>query len=444
MSSPDGERCKERFMDILMPQLGETVEEGRVSSWLKKEGDSVSKGDVLFEVETDKVTTEIPATSEGKLSEIRVQEGDTVPVGTVVAVITGGTEVPNAAEISNPNSVFSSNSDGQSKEGLHTLALGKVRAVGRDHGGKRLSPLARRLIAEHQLDVNAINGTGAAGRVTKRDVYAALAQKNGGANSSSQVTESGATSLRPIAPKPSITSSSGDVSVLPFSGIRKATAEHMVRSKATSPHVFQAVEVDYSKIETLRSQIKRAWKDKHGFSLTYLPFIAHATCMALQEFSYINAYVEGDSLLVHKRVHLGIAVDLNFEGLVVPVVRDAHLMNLTGIASEISRLAGQARNRKLLNDELSGATYTLSNSGSFGTVFTAPIISQPQVAIMSIDGVHKKPVVIEDELGDSLAIRPCGMLAQSFDHRAIDGAYSAAFLKRMKEILEHHNWDVTV
>jgi len=431
-------------MDILMPQLGETVEEGKVSSWLKKEGDSVSKGDVLFEVETDKVTTEIPAMSDGKLSEILVHEGDTVPVGTVVAVISGGSEVDGAAETPRTNGAAPTDTNGQTKEGLHTLALGKVRAVGRDHGGKKLSPLARRLIAEHALDVNDIHGTGAAGRVTKRDVYAALERKSQHGNVSAQSDITREAILAPSVPTAPISSSPDDISVLPFSNIRKATAEHMVRSKATSPHVFQAVDVDFSRVEALRSQVKRAWKDKYQFSLTYLPFIAHATCMALQEFPHINAHVDGDTLLVHKRVHLGIAVDLNFEGLMVPVVRDAHLMNLAGIANEISRLSGDARNRRLSNDDFSGATYTLSNSGSFGTVFTAPIISQPQVAIMSIDGVRKKPVVVEGDLGDSLAIRPCGMIGQSFDHRAIDGAYSAAFLKRVREILEQNTWDLTV
>jgi 2-oxoglutarate dehydrogenase E2 component (dihydrolipoamide succinyltransferase) len=214
----------------------------------------------------------------------------------------------------------------------------------------------------------------------------------------------------------------------------------MVRSIATSAHVLQAVEVDFHRVEQARIAAGEQWKAREGYSLTWLPFVARAVCEAIAEFPRVNASFEGDALNVHKRVHLGVAVDLDFQGLVVPVVRNAHRRDLPGLAREINRLVLAARGETLKPDDVSGATYTLSNSGSFGTFFTAPIISQPQVAILSTDGVRKKPVVIEGPQGDVIAIRPVGVLAQSFDHRAFDGAYSAAFLRKVREILEARDW----
>jgi len=214
----------------------------------------------------------------------------------------------------------------------------------------------------------------------------------------------------------------------------------VVRSLATSAHVLQAVEVDYERVEQARAAKGEQWKTREGCSLTYLPFIARAVCEAIAEFPRDNASFAADGLTLHKRVHLGIAVDLNFDGLVVPVVRDAHQRDLPGIAREINRLAAAARGGTLKPDDVSGATYTLSNNGSFSTFFTAPIISQPQVAILSTDGVRRKPAVVEGPGGETIAIRPIGVLAHSFDHRAIDGAYSAAFLRRVKAIIESQDW----
>ena len=217
-------------------------------------------------------------------------------------------------------------------------------------------------------------------------------------------------------------------------------AEHMVHSKATSAHVLQAVEADFARVDAARSAKGGAFKQKEGFSLTYLPFVAYATCRAIRDFPKINASVEGDALVVHAAINLAIAVDLGEEGLVTPVIKNATDLTVSGLARAISDLAARARSGNLVADDLSGGTYTISNSGSFGTLITAPIINQPQVAILSTDGVHKKPVVIESPDGDSIGIRPIGVIAQSFDHRVIDGAYSAAFLRRVKEILESTDW----
>ena len=230
--------------------------------------------------------------------------------------------------------------------------------------------------------------------------------------------------------------------IVPFDSVRKLTAEHMVRSKAISPHVLQAVEVDYFSVNRARMLLGKAWKEQYGFSLTYLPFIAKAYCQVIKDFPRINAHVVDESLILFDKVNLGIAVDLDFQGLVVPVIKNADDKSVADLAKEIWSLSDKARNKKLVPDEMAGGTYTISNSGTFGSLITAPVINQPQVAILSTDGVKKRPVVLESDMGDSIAIRPVGVLAQSFDHRAIDGAYSAAFLKRIRDYLQDEDWDI--
>jgi 2-oxoglutarate dehydrogenase E2 component (dihydrolipoamide succinyltransferase) len=226
----------------------------------------------------------------------------------------------------------------------------------------------------------------------------------------------------------------------PLNNIRKRTAERLANSWRTVPHVLQAIEVDFLGVEQARTAAGAAWKAREGFSLTYLPFIVRAVSAALAKFPLLNASLDGDDLVLHSHINIGIAVDLNFDGLVVPVVKDVPDKSLPQLAREINDLAQRARNNRLKPDELSGGTYTLSNSGVFGTLITAPIINQPQVAILSTDGVKKRPVVIESDAGDSVAIRPVGVLAQMFDHRAIDGAYSGAFLREVKTVLETRDW----
>jgi 2-oxoglutarate dehydrogenase E2 component (dihydrolipoamide succinyltransferase) len=287
----------------------------------------------------------------------------------------------------------------------------------------RLSPVVRKLLAEHQIeDLTVITGTGSDGRITRDDVLAYVERRR---------TESGAAHADTVA-----TSTSATDSVVAMTRIRKLTADHMVRSVATSPHVLQAVEVDFLAVDRLRGSAGEAFRARAGFALSYLPFVARAVCQAVPEFPHVNASVRGDSLVVHGRVNLGIAVDLDRQGLIVPVVKDAANKTVGELAVEIHRLADLARRGALSPDDLTEGTYTLSNSGPFGTLITAPIIYQPQVAILSTDGVKKRAVVIERAEGDTIEIRPVGVLAQCFDHRAFDGAYSAAFLRRVKEILE--------
>lgn len=432
-------------MNVIMPQLGETVLEGTVANWYKKVGDFVQADESLFDVETDKVTSEIPTPVAGVLTEILVAKGTTVKVGTVLAIIApeGSTEIVTTESIL-ADTVASTARDVAG----HNTEVGS-RALARSAEGEaRLSPVVRRLLGENGLSPEQINGTGSNNRITREDVLVYLVSPRP-ATTAPTVTPppmqtQAAAPAQPAftaAPPPSVSVSvEKDDLVLPLSKIRRATASHMVRSVSTSPHALQAVEVDFHGVDKARQAVGREWKEREGYSLTYLPFIARALCEAIAKYPYINSSFGSDELIVHKRVHLGIAVDVNFEGLLATVVRDAHHRNLRGLAAEISRLATAARKGQIKPDELSGGTYTISNSGTFGTLFSASIINQPQAAILSTDGVHKKPVVIEGPDGDVIAIRPIGILAQSFDHRAFDGAYSAAFLRYLKNIIETRNW----
>jgi 2-oxoglutarate dehydrogenase E2 component (dihydrolipoamide succinyltransferase) len=315
----------------------------------------------------------------------------------------------------------------------------------------------RRLAAEYRLDLAAVSGSGRNGRITRRNVLefiqrqqtapataAPAAAPPRAAVTAVPTPTTAAAPARALAPAAPVAAPPPGAKTLPFTRIRKLTAEHMVRSKATSPHVLQAVEVDFHRVDVVRKMVRDAWKSKHGHSLTYLPFIATAVCRALEDFPNLNSSVNGDSLILHPSVNLAIAVDLAADGLVAPVIKNADRLGVAQMADAIAEIAQRSRAGKLKPEDFSGGTYTLSNSGTFGTLITAPIINQPQVAILSTDGVRKKPVVVESSEGDSIAIRPVGVLAQSFDHRAVDGAYSAAFLDRVRKILETSNWVVEV
>ena len=405
-------------LDIVMPQLGETVTEGTVTAWHKKVGDRVARDETLFDVATDKVDTEVPAPAEGVITAILVEAGATVPVGTKLAIIDASSgaqsqSVSGSTPLPNPPPQ-GGREVRKSMEGSPLPLRERDRERGsrhQDSKGRPLSPVVRKLAKERGIDPGKMDGTGAGGRVTRKDLE----------------------ERAPTAP------AAGD-ECIPFSRIRKLTAEHMVRSKATSPHVLQAVEAEFHRVDRARAAHGEAWREREGFTLTYLPFVARAACLAIADFPRINASVDGDTLVVHRAIHLGIAVDLGLDGLVVPVIRDAAAKSAPALARAIHDLAARARKNQLGADDYAGGTYTISNSGSFGTLITAPIINQPQVAVLSTDGVKKKPVVVEGSDGDTIAIRPVGIIAQSFDHRAIDGAYSAAFLRRVKEIVETRDW----
>jgi len=404
-------------MNILMPQLGETVTEGTIITWCKREGDTVQADDVLLEIETDKAATEVPAPMAGVLSRILVPAGQTVAVGTTLAVL------DSADASATPLTQSMATTTAPEREEVATVpATGRWKREPKSDGARRpLSPSVRRLLRKNALDPAHIVGGGRNGRIRRSDVLARMGNAAPAANV--------------LAPGERL---------VPFNRVRKRIAEHMVRSKSTSPHVLQAVEVDFSGVVAAREKYKAAWRERFGVALTFLPFVAHATCRALAAYPSLNASIEGEALRLHADVNLAVAVDLNFEGLVAPVLRRAQTLSLAGIARGIQAMTQRVRSGKFSPDELSGGTYTLSNSGSFGTLITAPIINQPQVAILSLDGIHKRATVIEGETGDSIAIRPIGVLAQSFDHRAIDGAYSAAYLRTLKGMIEARDWDAVV
>jgi len=404
-------------MDVVMPQLGETVTEGTVTRWYKKPGDMVKADEPLFDVETDKVSTEIPAPTAGVLAEIVVAEGVTARVGAKLAVIRESGAAAAQPAVTAPAAAVG-------------VAAGKLTVAVRAHparagDGERLSPVVRRLIAEHGLDVRAIQGTGRDGRITREDVLAHLSRSRAGG----------------VVAGPEAGASGGaDVETAPLNSVRRRTAEHMAKSWSTVPHVLQAIEADFHKVDQARRAEGESWKRREGFSLTYLPFIVCAVSIGLGKFPRLNASFAGDHLVLHRRINVGIAVDLNFEGLVVPVLKDAPLKSLAQIAREANELAQRARSNRLKPDDLTEGTYTITNNGAFGTLVTAPIISQPQVAVLSTDAIQKKPVVVEAEEGETIAIRPVGLLAQTFDHRAVDGAYAAAFLRELKRLIETHDW----
>lgn len=407
-------------MDVIMPQLGETVAEGVVTKWYKKVGDAVKADETLFDVETDKVSTEIPAPASGVIAEILVQEGVTAKVGVRLAVIRESGAVaalaPAVAAVA-----AAASSPAATPSAPRSAASGLPRASAAD----RLSPVVRKLCAEHQLDPRQIPGTGRDGRITREDVTGFIARR-------------GAAPAAVPEPLPAAAVAGQTVA---FSSVRKRVAENMAKSWHASPHVLQVVEADFHRVEQARRLHGAGWKQREGFSLTYLPFIVRAVSIALGKFPKLNASLQGDGLALHRRINIGIAVDLNFDGLLVPVVKDVPAKSLPQIAREINDLAQRARAGRLRPDEMTEGTYTITNNGAFGTVITAPIINQPQVAILSADGIRKKPVVIEGADGDAIAIRPVGVLAQSFDHRAVDGSYSAAFLAEVKSAIETRNWE---
>jgi 2-oxoglutarate dehydrogenase E2 component (dihydrolipoamide succinyltransferase) len=447
-------------VDVTVPQLGETVAEATITRWLKQVGDPVREGEPLFEVATDKVDTEVPATAEGTLSEILVTEDQTVPVGTRIAVIASG-ERPTTG----PDAPTARNGHRPSAEPSVT---------GNDDRSPRhhlLTPLVRRLLREHGLTAEQIVGIGPQDRITRQDVLVAAERKSAGAvGGLANASPSGTGSRAPVAPTASAASPvpagttpasaapapAGSVAVkaisispalfeeatvVPFSTIRRRTAEHMVASKAISPHSLMALEVDYSRVDFVRTAVAQRWKATEGTSLTYLPFIARAVADAIAGFPHVNASVEGDRLLVHRRVNLGIAVDLDGDGLVVPVIRDAEGKRLRAISREVADLARRARASKLTPDEFAAGTFTISNPGPYGTLLTGAIINQPQVAILATDAVRPKPVAVSTaDGGYAVAVHPIGNLVLNFDHRAIDGGYAARFLNRLKEILEQRDW----
>ncbi len=438
--------------EVTMPQLGESVTEGTITKWFKGVGDAVAMDEVLFEVSTDKVDSEVPSPVAGFLTEIRAPEGETVEVGDVIAVVSA--EAPAAAPAEPPAGAAPADAapppppppapaapSAPAPPAAPTPAAAPA-------AGVVVSPLVRRLATEAGIDVGRVAGTGVGGRITRADVEAAIAGRGAGGAAgragaprvAARVT-AGAGSLRADRPRPQPRTGTGDT-VEPFNNIRRRTAEHMLASVATSAHAVTVVEVDYESVERVRALRGAEWAEREGFGLTYLPFISRAVVLALADFPHINASVGDGELLVHNYVNLGIAVDVNFEGMLVPVIHDADGLTVAQLARAEHDLASGARELQLSADDISGGTFTISNSGSFGTHLMIPIINQPQVAVLSTDGISRRPVVVTGPDGsEAIAIHSVGLLAMAWDHRAFDGAYAAAFLAEVREIIETRDWD---
>jgi pyruvate dehydrogenase E2 component (dihydrolipoamide acetyltransferase) len=451
----------------MMPQLGETVTEGTIIRWLKQPGDAVAVDEPLFEVSTDKVDSEVPSSASGFLASILVAEGATVDVGTKLAVITAdkpaagdgaGPLAPAAAPAPAPPAPVAAEAAPSPQAPPPpppppppaALAAAELAEEGGDDAegarSRLLSPVVRKLIAEHQLDQAAIAGTGPGGRITRGDVLAFIdGQAHAGAPAAAAPPAAAAARPAPAAPPrpvaPAIAGEAGRDEVVPFTNIRRRTAEHMVRSKATSAHTLVAVEADFENVERVRREHKDRFRAEEGISLNYLPFVARSVIEVLRSYPNLNASVGDDALVVHRDIHLGVAVDLDMQGLIAPVVHHADGQSLRGLARAIADLATRARTRRLSADDIAGGTFTITNPGPFGTFITVPIINQPQVAILSTDGVRRRPVVVEmPDGGEGIAIHSVGMLALSFDHRAVDGAYASAFVRDVGRAIETRDW----
>ncbi len=437
-------------VDVVMPQMGESIAEGTITRWLKKKGDSVKRDEPLYEISTDKVDAEIPSPAAGVLSEILVEEGATVEVNTVVARIAaeGESVAPggNGAGASTRQPVEETRA-AEPAPRPSASAVAAPPSGGGDGGGRaasreelrrtRSSPLVRRIAAEHGVDIAAISGTGLSGRVTKSDILAYIE----GASAAPAATTAPAptmkapaaapASLPPQAPAPAAYRPGESVRIEPMSTMRKKIAEHMVMSKRTSAHVTTFFEIDMTGIASLRARHKAAFEQREGIKLTYLPFIAKAAIDGIRKFPIINTSVDGDNIVYKKDVNLGIAVALDW-GLIVPVIRKADELNILGLARAISSLGERARTKKLTPDDVAGGTFTITNPGGFGGLIGTPIINQPQVAIMGVGTIEKRPVVIDD----AIAIRTMCILALSFDHRIVDGADADRYMASVKESLQ--------
>ena len=463
-------------IEVVMPQMGVSVSEGTITKWLKQPGEAIAQDEALLEISTDKVDTEIPSPGEGIVAEILVAEGETVEVGTVLAVIApagSGVAEPaiapepstlepeiteSAAVAPEPPSVVASGSEPQSPPAAVTPGS----AAG--NGRTFVSPVVARIALEHSIDPNAVAGTGTGGRVTKKDMLAFIATGADTPAPTKATSETPPVSAPEVAaaplpaapaPEPVVSAPAPVVSAEarlataaaplqvgeaeePMTAMRRGVMAHMRRSLDTSAHVSSAIEVDMSRIVAGRERLKKEYQASYGVNPTYLAFIAQATVETLKDYKWVNAEIRGEKIVTRPWVNLGIAVSLeDGKGLIVPVIKNAQDLNLLGMARAIADIAARARTKKLLPDDVQGGTFTITNPGGFGTFHGTPIISQPQVGILGTYALVKRPWVVQDELGqDVIAIRPLMNLTLTYDHRLVDGAYSGGFLRDLRERLE--------
>jgi 2-oxoglutarate dehydrogenase E2 component (dihydrolipoamide succinyltransferase) len=428
--------------DIIMPQMGESIVEGTITKWLKKPGDKVQRDEPLFEISTDKVDAEIPAPASGVLQEIKVTEGTTVGVNTVVGTIAVDGEPAvspaRAAAPATPAAPTKEEKKEDKKPAVPAATASAPPPQKSDQEGDeeaRSSPLVRKIAREHGVSLSQISGTGLGGRITKQDIMAFIEHPSSAAGAPPtpvpQPAETASTS-RPTPPGPA-TQPGG---LVPLTNMRKIIAQRMIESRRTSAHVHCMYEVDFTRIVTLRAKHKSAFEQRHGVRLTFMPFFVRAALIAVQQWPIINASLEGDSIRYHRQINVGIAVALDW-GLIVPVLKNAGDLNFLGLQRGITDLGERARSKKLKPEDVEGSTFTITNPGQFGAVFGLPIINQPNSAIMGVGGITKQPLVVTDKEGnDSIAIRSVVHLTLGYDHRLIDGAVADQFMAQVKKNLE--------
>jgi pyruvate dehydrogenase E2 component (dihydrolipoamide acetyltransferase) len=458
-------------VDVIMPQMGESIFEGTITKWLKKAGDKIERDEPLFEISTDKVDAEIPSPSAGVLKEIKVNEGQTVPIQTVVAVIEADgaaaqSAAPAAAKSEAPPAAASSDRPAMpANVAASTPPAGKAEAKPAppretvqqkpavSAGGEKVrsSPLVRRIAREHDVDLTQVPGSGAGGRVSKSDILAAV--EGGASSAASARSGAGVAPARTSAPPPATGGASasavlenavprekmyfGHYEVQPMSVMRQRIAEHMVLSKRVSPHVYSVDEVNVSGIAAIRAKMKNKFEETSGTKLTFMPFFVRAAVEALRAFPTVNASVDGTNIVLHKECNIGVAVALDW-GLIVPVIKNAEEKNFLGLARAMNDLAERARAKKLKPEEVAEGTFAITNPGVFGGLFGLPIINQPNVAILGLGTIEKRPVVIDD----AIAIRSMVYLTLSYDHRVVDGAVAHQFMGNIKHTLE--NWTESI
>ena len=438
-------------VEVLLPKMGESVAEATITTWLKSEGDTVEAEEAIVEIATDKVDSEVPAPAEGKILKILVQEGEVAQVGQAIAIIGAEGDAPSAPSEPAPKAQPEPAVAAAAEQAQATVAQAQQTAAPASavssSEDRFYSPLVKSIAKTEgisQAELDAIPGSGNEGRVTKKDILAYVESRGNGSPVAAPAAQAAAPQSTPAAAKsekvaPS-TSVGGDVEVMEMDRMRKLIADHMVRSKQTSPHVTSFVEADVTNVVNWRNRMKKRFEQEEGEKLTFTPIFIEAIVKAIKDFPMINISVEGDKILRKKNINVGMAAALPSGNLIVPVIKNADRLNLFGLTKTVNDLAKRARENKLLPDEIQGGTYTVSNVGTFGNVFGTPIINQPQVAIMAVGAIRKKPAVIETPDGDTIGIRHFMYLSHSYDHRVVDGALGGMFVRKVADYLE--NWDV--
>jgi len=444
--------------DIIMPQMGESIVEGTITKWLKKPGDKVQRDEPLFEISTDKVDAEIPAPASGVLQEIKVTEGTTVGVNTVVGTIAVDGEAAATKLAAAPAKAAPAPVASQAKEEKKPVLAPAPPVASspapaaheeEDEEEARSSPLVRKIAREHSVRLSQVPGTGLGGRITKQDILSfidnqatqpAAVRADTPVRPAERSQASAPSAISPASQSPAPAPFPGDL--VPMTKMRQLIAKHMIESRRTSAHVHCMYEVDFTRIVNLRAKQKNGFEQRHGVRLTFMPFFVRAAIMALQQWPIINASLEGDNIRYHRSINVGIAVALDW-GLIVPVVKNAGDLNFLGLQRGITDLGERARTKKLKPEDVEGSTFTVTNPGQFGAVFGLPIINQPNSAIMGVGGITKMPLVVTDKDGnDSIAIRSVVHLTLGYDHRLIDGAVADQFMAQVKKNLETWNEEV--